>query len=337
MTGRQKALRLVILVVLALCAGAWLWFPPDGHAPATVPQPATVLPDAAPVPLRQPGPDARPPSQVLPPADSPLPLVVQSLQARANAGEANAACRLGIELLRCQRLALFKDFTSGVLQHSEAEATKAGDLDLADELARANLHYDEIGKACASIPPALVERGAYYLRQAALAGEPEAMLRYADGQGFTQMPGYHGYMRSPDFDHWRREAPGMIERALAMGRPEAVHLLLSVHTSDNGMLQGLVRNDPVQALAHQQLIERLQGADGPRLPAGQDLPGLDAQQEQQALALAADWQARHFNGKRVDPASALDGIASFHDPLRLQGRIRTDLAFCGSPAGLVDE
>lgn len=163
------------------------------------------------------------------------------------------------------------------------------------------------------------------------------MLRYADGQGFTQMPGYHGYMRSPDFDHWRREAPGMIERALAMGRPEAVHLLLSVHTSDNGMLQGLVRNDPVQALAHQQLIERLQGADGPRLPAGQDLPGLDAQQEQQALALAADWQARHFNGKRVDPASALDGIASFHDPLRLQGRIRTDLAFCGSPAGLVDE
>lgn len=333
MTGRQKAFRLAMLVALALCAGAWLMFPPNALAPATLPKAAVVLQAAAPASTQRPEPESLSPSQPLPPAEAPLPLVYPSLQARADAGDGQAACRLGIELLRCQRLARFKDYTKQHLLHAEAEATKAGDLDLADELARANLHYREIGLACAALPPALIERGAHYLRQAALAGEPEAMLRYADGQGFRQSPWDYGYLRSPEFDHWRREAPGMIERALALGRPEAVHLLASAHTSDEGMLQGIVRNDPVQAVAHQQLIERLQGADGPRLPAGRDLPRLDTQQEQQALALAADWHARHFNGGRVDAERALDGIASFHDPDRQQGRIRTDLTFCESLPG----
>lgn len=337
MTGRQKAFRLAMLVALALCAGAWFMFPPNAPAPATVPKAAAVLHGAASASTQRPEPESLSPSPPLPPAEAPLPLVYPSLQARADAGDAKAACRLGIELLRCQRLGWFQDYTREHLLYAEAEATKAGDLDLADELARANLHYREIGLACAELSPALMERGAHYLRQAALAGEPEAMLRYADGQGFRQSPWDHGYLRSPEFDQWRREAPGMIERALALGRPEAVHLLESAHTSDEGLLQGIVRNDPVQAAAHRQLIERLQGADGPRLPAGRNLPRLDTQQEQQAMALAADWHARHFDGGRVDAERALDGIASFHDPDRQQGRIRTDLAFCGSPTGVAHE
>jgi hypothetical protein len=328
MTGRHPTLRLALLVVLALCAAAWFFIVPERAVTTAAQAPSSAIPTPPPSPV-----PPTVPSAPLPPADTPLPLVFKSLQARADAGDPKSACRLGIELLRCQTLETFGRITTSRLAFEEREATERGDLAQADERARTHLHHLAVAKECARLPPGVIEQGPRYLRQAALAGEPEAMLRYAAGQGFEPLK-WHAFLRSPDLDAWRREAPAMVERSLASGRPEAAYLLWSAYADGESRLSGLIPDDPIQARAHRLLMERLWDTGQTPGPPAQDAPALSPAQEQQAASLASEWHLRHFKAARFDADHVLDGIAPFHDTEGTGGSFRTDLAFCESSPGV---
>ena len=328
MTGRHLPLRMALIVVLALCAAAWFFLVPERRQPVAAQAETLGEPNAAPLPTAETAAATAP----LPASDAPLPLVFPSLKARADAGDRKAACRLGIELLRCQTLASHGSLTASLLHWREIEATKRGDLARADEMARASLHYLAVEESCAGLPPDAFELGARYLRQAALAGEPEAMLRYAAGQGFDSGRRM-AYLRSPDFENWRREAPGMVEHALAEGRPEAAHLLWLAYADGQSMLSGLIPDDPMRAKAHRLLMERLWNPADPPTAVLLGAAPLSRSEELKAASLASDWHQRHFKGDRVDAEHALDGIAPFHDIHETGGKIRTDLVFCGDGAG----
>ncbi|HEY9143974.1 MAG TPA: hypothetical protein VIM90_08080, partial [Arenimonas sp.] len=108
---------------------------------------------------------------------------------------------------------------------------------------------------CAELLARHGDRHLEWLRQAAHAGEPEAMLRYAAGEAF----GVHGasfdYLRSPGFENWRREAPGMLQAVIEAGYPEAVIYRMIANQPDfGGPLANLLPADPVQDQAYNELF-----------------------------------------------------------------------------------
>ena len=291
MTRKQQALRLVLLAALAAMAGVWLLFPParqatvtsgdsaDTSAVAEPPSPAVALVSLPPRPPR----DARP-ADVLP-----------LLQARADVGDGIAACRVSVELMRCQLIAR---------KLPDTQATLEQQLKIADPRAIADIesHLEQVrakAATCAHVPAAMSGRAQHYLRAAALAGEPLSRLRYASGAGFDDT-GAYDYLLTPEFDHWRREAPSMMQQSLADGRPEAAFSLAFAHGGDQGLFAGLVANDDFQALAYSRLLHRLFGESLRALPIPLPQPALGAPDAARAEALAAQWHQRHFGGKTFD-------------------------------------
>lgn len=335
MTTGQHAARLLMIAVLATCAGVWWWThdrdPPPAPAAPAVGERAEPAETAGVASSIEPAPRTAP--QPLPPRDAPIASIALTLQQRADGGDSLAACRLGIELLRCRQVVHHERSRPFLVERLE-RAEKDGEAAYAQTLRGRDADYTRLAQSCTELPAGLRDRGGAYLRQAARAGEPEAMLRYAHGQAFDPKDGYQ-YLASPDFDHWRREAPAMLQQALAMGRPEAVHLLHAAHASDEGMLQALVPNDPVSARTYAMLATRLQGAGGPRLGGRLEVVKLTPEQFRHASERSGEWHQRYFGGRRIDGAHALDGIAPLYDPLGISGVKGELAAFChraGEPA-----
>jgi hypothetical protein len=234
-------------------------------------------------------PAARSPAP-LPPKDAPLAQIIGPLQQRADRGDRKAACRLAMELLRCDYVARWAGIQANAGLDPEGDRLREGQIAAADAAASRELHQLERLMDCRAVPEALKARGAHYLVQAARAGEPEAMLRYADGQ-YWRADG-RGVLSDPGFDDWRREAPGMLQRAMESGYPDAAIYLHIAHASEVGFMASLIRDDPEQALAARHLRARLFGR---RSPLGQQ--GLDAAAQQRALELAAQWHRKYFNGR----------------------------------------
>lgn len=248
------------------------------------------------------------PHEPLPPLDAPLDGFAEALAARADAGDSAAACRLGLELMRCQGLearegkTVVDDWQHSALVFERAAATRDSRFDWAGQAEHLQAlvdHFRPIADACERVAPALHARGAGWLRSAALSGEPEALLMEASGAGrYSQgTRGSAGWLRSPEFDRWRREAPVLLQRALAAGRPEAVLLYADGSAGGEGALQGLLPDDAQQAATWRALAERLFGNDADRLLQSLvPLPGHvdSAAAEQQA----AEWHARYFDGAR---------------------------------------
>ncbi|PZO09371.1 MAG: hypothetical protein DCF27_05535 [Lysobacteraceae bacterium] len=226
----------------------------------------------------------------MPPQDAPLAQSIGPLQQRADRGDRKAACRLAMELLRCDYVAYWAGSQANAGFDHEAELLREGKIAAADAAASRELHQLERLMDCRAVPEALKARGAHYLVQAARAGEPEAMLRYADGQYWR--PDGRGVLSDPGFEAWRREAPGMLQRALESGYPDAAIYLHIAHASDVGFMASLIRDDPEQALAARHLHARLFGR---RSPLGHR--GLDAAAQQRARELAAQWHRNYFNDR----------------------------------------
>jgi hypothetical protein len=140
---------------------------------------------------------------------------------------------------------------------AEAEYEAAGNLAAANSVAEERLWRIERLQQCRGVPADLHGQGARYLRQAALAGEPHAMVAYAEGQHWT--PNVRGIAIGRDFDLWRQEAPGMVHAALRAGNPTAAFMLQMSYSDDFGFLSALVPDDRYRSFVYHLLSVRLFG------------------------------------------------------------------------------
>jgi hypothetical protein len=288
---------LVLVLVLAWLAGTRQVSEPGktadepGPRGEALPAPATGAPAATPSLASNASPTDPARLPRLPAVDAPLASSLDALVARADAGDPQAACRLAMELVRCESIQYLATVTGTFFRDLEGKLEAKGELDAADRVAAEELAKIEVARQCRVVPETLRHRAPHYLGQAARAGHPEAMVRYADSQ-FWPADG-RGVFSDPEFDRWRRDAPGMLQRAFAAGVPEAPFILMVAYQDDFGMVGALIPDDPVKAEALRLLMVRLHG-----WPARPPTRTLDAKRLQQATELARQWHEGPFQGRR---------------------------------------
>jgi hypothetical protein len=325
--NERKRRRMMLVGVLVVAIGAAWWWSTTAGDPAAPTRAATPVDTMVP-PMEAPETSASRPSTAsppapLPPSGTPLAESVPSLQALADAGHSQAACRLAVELLRCVHLEQARKYvvTPGG-KPMDVVLAEQGQVESANRWAQIQIRQIELRQQCDAIDPELLAAAPRYLAEAARAGEPEAMLRYAarDQDG---MRSSHAFARDPDFERWRLDAPGMLLRALQAGRPEAADLLAMAYRSDMNALSALFDDDPVQARAYQLLASRLRrGAE--------NLGGLERPEEEaRARALAEEWHHRHFDNRSFGYEAFPYGVPSLDFPLRAP----QDERFCERPPG----
>jgi hypothetical protein len=300
MTRRQQVLRLFLLAGLAAMAGAWLILPPAPSAPDTSqPAPAAPADPANPAPTSPEGGAAAMNLPPLPPREARVPDVLPALQARADAGDGVAACRLSVELMRCQLVGRkFSDRQASLeYQLAKHRAQPAPRAVAATEAALATLRAEKA--SCDLLPEGLADRAQHYLRAAALAGEPMSRLRYAAGSGFDDTNSFD-YLVTPAFDQWRREAEALMQQSLAAGTPAAVLVLADAYSGDQGLFAGLVANDEFQTQAYSRLLQRVFGDSLATFPFPLPQPSADVPDAARAEALATQWHQDHFGGRQHD-------------------------------------
>ena len=227
----------------------------------------------------------------LPAVDAPLATIVGPLSERADRGDSKAACRLALELIRCSSVAYFQSIPAFNDADLEKKFEAEGNLAAADSLASMQIDRLLQARECSAVPEALRSRGAHYLAMAARAGEPQAMLHYADGAHWP-MDG-RGVYSDPAFDVWRREAPRMLRRAFDAGVPEAPYLYWVAYQGDLAHLSALIPDDPVRAEATRMLMMRLHGWNERPVPSTLDPASLG-----RARDLSQQWHEGPFKGRR---------------------------------------
>ncbi|MBW8311038.1 MAG: hypothetical protein K0M64_03295 [Rhizobium sp.] len=296
-----------VLAMLAVVAFALWWHgrqtPTVASAAEATVEAGKAQGDAGEASPALPAAEISPPKQAslpLPPPDAPLAQVLPDLQARADAGDHRAACRLGMELLRCQHLPTWDTLVSSSDPlDSEVEFEAEGNLAAANSVAEERLWLIERLQQCRGVPPDLQGQGARYLRQAALAGDSSAMLAYADGNHWR--PDGRGTALGSDFDQWRREAPGMVHAALRAGNPTAANMLQMSYSDDFGFLSAMIPDDTYRSYVYHLLTVRLFGhRERPALARD-----LDAAAMERARLEADQLHERYFGGRRFNPALAL--------------------------------
>ncbi len=292
--GRRVLSGSVVVVLLATMAWWWLAMPaPQDNAPehglASAP-----MTDAPTRPATR-------PATPLPPAGAPLPAIASELASRADAGDSRAACRLAIELLRCEALEAEERRQPGALglRSLEDAFVAAGDLEAANRAAGLDLWRKERLAQCRALPPALHDQRWDRLRAAALAGEAEAMRRYIDAHALLGAD--HAMIRHPRFDDWHREAPRMLEQLFRQGDRWALMQLWIGSMNDDTPLTGLVPDDPARARAYERLAHEL---TGPRTgaPVRTGLVPSSAAEIAAAARQARSWRQRYFAGRHPDPS-----------------------------------
>jgi hypothetical protein len=192
----------------------------------------------------------------LPPADLQVVANYDELKQRADAGNSKAACRLALDLSRC---AVNKP-TYEALKRERAKnpnSNPSKDLDLASQQATDKyiLNVLTVGQLCEGVTDAQFKQRSKYLRQAAYAGIPVAMVNYASNGSFENT---QALLQDASYDLWKKDAINMTQRALAMGVPEAALMFQNAYADDYGSLfSGLVPNDPVKAEVYRLLNMRL--------------------------------------------------------------------------------
>ncbi len=285
------------LLALVVLASSSLWYS-QRDTPGTVTfavRPAATAPQGAArdVEADPPGDGGRGPAEwpALPAVDAPLSTILVPLSERADRGDPKAACRLAMELIRCQATTFYLAIPALNDTDTEKKFEAEGNLAAADSIAANQMEQLLRSQECRAVPEDLRDRGAHYLAMAARAGEPEAMLRYADG---THWPlDGRGVFSDPEFDAWRRDGPRMLRRAFEAGIPEAPFLYWVAYQHDYGALSALVPNDPVKAEATRMLMMRLHGWNERPVPSRLDPASLA-----RASELARHWHEGPFQGRR---------------------------------------
>lgn len=274
----------------------------------------------------------RPDTSGLPPKEAPLATQIPQLRSAAARGNATAACRLAVIGFQCGTARAFRwadmppPSEAFVRETEENLRRQYGDvsLDALPERYRAHAQrqldtkamvavdgfagWRAMGQRCADAPLVSTGETLDVLRQAALAGEPNSMVRYASGlwivdsitsslaRGFTQSGPGMDWLRSPGFDRWRREAAAVRRAGLERGDPEMLYFEASSTMADE--LRMLEPPDPVTHAAALRAYAALIGGHSPESTLALGLP---AEQASKADRLADEWAARgRERGRRVD-------------------------------------
>lgn len=312
------------VLLLALAAGLALWWR-GGAGPATPAPDAEGEPPAvaaaqdgattsAPATANAP---SRPvPSTPLPSMAAPLALVIDELQARSDAGEADAACRLAAELAVCSQATIERSeydrwlaerqATLGRVTDTEARRKLATDIEQQMEMRESML--ENLSGHCANVPDASADRIAAQWRRAALLGNPAAMKQYASGNAFR----WASIMDSlPALATYRTEAEAMALRVARDG--------------DAGMLLSLAAGyDPSPSRGRSLLAQTLR-PDGPRALAMY-------RRAQSALDALPPGQMARLRGQLASRTSALEATLSPEERVRADALAEQEFAAWAPPA-----
>lgn len=183
----------------------------------------------------------------LPPADTKLSNIYPQLKKLADAGNATAACRLAYELNRCRTLPLLETIAKNYTTRLE-RVKDTGHATSVDEQRQFQIQreYERAASVCSEFPRGNTDDGWRYALQAAQAGSGPAIMDFVGlKMGLDE--------RHPDntADGWmayKELGPGLLQRALDMGMPEAYEYAASLHAWKNAPHQ-LVPYNPTRALA----------------------------------------------------------------------------------------
>lgn len=300
MTRPQWALALLLLAAVALGLYSALPRPvPGTDTPSGIgPEPSTASATTDDSDASTASVPATPDAGAMAAPDAPAQTAFEALLARADAGEPDAACEAAITLMQCQLLDQFGHVRIQALETAEREAEAAGNLKDANMAASELLATKSRLRSCREMPMLTTGQGRRYLRQAALAGVPEAVIRYANGESLGIHLNDYGSINTPAFDEWRQQAPVLVQQAFQAGNPATVLMQVSVRGTQPAQFAVLMPPDELRDYAMLRLAQSLFGND-PALARYRLPPGLDADQRDAAEAQAAKWHDEHFRGRRV--------------------------------------
>jgi hypothetical protein len=168
------------------------------------------------------------------------------LVARAAAGDAYAACRLGSDLARCQHYQRFMLEIGGLEEHlrtSNVSSAEQGKMKA--RLALLRRFSDPSTGLCEGLQEEQLTRAWEYALMAANAGHLSSMMRFA---GFQTGIG-EGAQYAEGVIAWRENSPRFLEYGVAKGDVRAYDLASRFHFRKNSGVWVLPQ-DPVMALAY---------------------------------------------------------------------------------------
>ena len=245
----------------------------------------------------------------LPDAATPLKDSFTSLQARANAGDLNAAARLTRDLDRCRRLRGSQWKNSGATETLTRRSTdgmsapqlRTYQLQLeAMELRQQAVQRNQA--LCAGVDEAMLDSLVPNIAQAARLGDEQARACYL-GRG----PLYdaRSLIKHPEaLRNYRGAATALINRGLAGGDWRVVDLLQQAYEpGSQSLLAGVLGSDPVQHYRYLKLY-RL-GAESHRVAAlDQQLAAVAASLGAAELAQADQWAQTTLRENFRDPSTS---------------------------------
>lgn len=279
MSLKTRGLIVSLIAIAAALLGWQLW---RARAPSSAPAaPVAAAPEPEPAPS-EPGPDAPGATRAIEPIGAAYrnPQLAE-LKTRADGGDSRASCQLGMELLRCTDTSAAEQMLAAAEENARPELPPEQRAYMGKLENRARQMLAD----CRNTPADSWKQGNHYLRQAALAGEPEAMYRYARGDSVLVD---YSHMNTPEFDRWRAEAANILQLSFESGYMPSLFDLMVAYSDNSSPLTGLIPNDPTKARAMRLLIGRLSGKS-PDRPESR-YAGL----EPAAAALASQWQRDYF-------------------------------------------
>lgn len=245
---------------------------------------------------------------LLPPPDTPLADIWDDLDARAAAGDADAASRQYRDLMRCDYASYWipreSDNAASILAHDSQELNE----DVLDFAQRQLDHVAKLHALCDGLEPSTFNQITPVMLRAAKLGDPAARDcyvhrgPYADPASMLKNPRY--------LSQYTRDAPPLIDAALAEGDWKMVDMLQHAYAARGGsLISGLVESDPVQHYRYLKLFSL-----GSHRQNDEEHPSVDEQRLAEAakalaphqIAQADGWAQRefdqHFRGSSTEAA-----------------------------------
>ncbi|MBB3846299.1 hypothetical protein [Xanthomonas arboricola] len=214
-------------------------------------------------------------SAPLPPADTPLRQIFNDLSRRAEQGDPAAACRLAIELDRCdavqQQLATYDEL---VWRAQRAHERKVITTNATTDFDAWNKMLDGMATGlikaadrCEGVRQVSVAERVALWRQGALGGNPGALAHYAVGNAFRRRDTLE---LLPELQRYRKEAESMALQAAARGDLQTSLALAAAYsprrdTGERFFLAQVVQTDLARSLAlYRRGSQQLPATAGPR-------------------------------------------------------------------------
>lgn len=275
----------------------------------------------------------------LPPVSQPFRTIIAKLKARADQGDAGAACRIAVEFAYCKQLGLQQFQHQRWLEQRQKALTLIqdpvtrqnaiiamnGEMTFRDErLARYSDH-------CDGVPPPSTADSIELWRTGAALGSVAAMKQYASGNAFR----WDGIMESlPQLQRYQREAEGIAKRAAAAGDFDMMLALASAYApqpnAQRSLLGQSVKPDGAYSLAIYSFLQSELDASGIDAPAKvTDLVASRLDELRSALNLDEQNRAKSILGTEVSQWRRPDFKFADRSTHRPDSPDEISLASCG--------